>query len=176
VHDRAEVAELADALRSGRSGREPVGVRVSPSAPSDLPAAPPITGDPRPGQPGGPDTATTPPPPNLDLAVLAHLRGYPEELRRFSNLLKQVHPHGRSAVEYFLSREVAADSFLAALCRLVQAGEDLVTVVEAADLLGTRPARVMELAESPSFPRPLWGEGRQRVWRRADIADRPASG
>ncbi len=29
----AEVAELADALRSGRSGRKPVGVRVPPSAP-----------------------------------------------------------------------------------------------------------------------------------------------
>jgi hypothetical protein len=24
---------------------------------------------------------------NFDLAVLAHLRGYPEELRRFSNLI-----------------------------------------------------------------------------------------
>src|SRR5213075_136387 len=31
---RAEVAELADALRSGRSGSTPVGVRVPPSAPA----------------------------------------------------------------------------------------------------------------------------------------------
>src|SRR5262245_4872781 len=31
---RAEVAELADALRSGRSGSTPVGVRVPASAPS----------------------------------------------------------------------------------------------------------------------------------------------
>lgn len=30
---RAEVAELADALRSGRSGGNPVGVQISPSAP-----------------------------------------------------------------------------------------------------------------------------------------------
>src|SRR3990172_12581577 len=30
----AEVAELVDALRSGRSGGSPVGVRVSPSAPA----------------------------------------------------------------------------------------------------------------------------------------------
>ncbi len=33
---RAEVAELADALRSGRSGRKPVWVRVPPSAPFPL--------------------------------------------------------------------------------------------------------------------------------------------
>ncbi len=31
---RAEVVELVDALRSGRSGSNPVGVRVPPSAPS----------------------------------------------------------------------------------------------------------------------------------------------
>ena len=30
---RAEVVELVDALRSGRSGSNPVGVRVPPSAP-----------------------------------------------------------------------------------------------------------------------------------------------
>jgi hypothetical protein len=108
--------------------------------------------------------------PDLDYAVLTHLRGYPEDLRRFSNLMKQSHPHGRTAVEFFLAREVAADSFVAALCRLVQSGEDIVTVVEAADLLGTPPARVLDLARSPGFPRPLSGEDRHQVWRRADIA------
>ena len=33
VLTRAEVVELVDALRSGRSGSNPVGVRVPPSAP-----------------------------------------------------------------------------------------------------------------------------------------------
>ena len=33
---RAEVVELVDALRSGRSGSNPVGVRVPPSAPTQM--------------------------------------------------------------------------------------------------------------------------------------------
>jgi hypothetical protein len=33
---RAEVVELVDALRSGRSGSNPVGVRVPPSAPAQM--------------------------------------------------------------------------------------------------------------------------------------------
>jgi hypothetical protein len=33
---RAEVVELVDALRSGRSGSNPVGVRVPPSAPVQM--------------------------------------------------------------------------------------------------------------------------------------------
>ena len=33
-HLLAEVAESADALRSGRSGLKPVGVQIPPSAPS----------------------------------------------------------------------------------------------------------------------------------------------
>src|SRR5437870_11842707 len=106
--------------------------------------------------------------PDLDLAVLGHLRGYPDELRRFSNLMKQA--HGRTAVEFFLSRPVADDSFITILCRLVQAGEDIVTVVEAADVLHVPPARVLELAAAPGFPRPLSGEGRHQVWHRADVA------
>ncbi len=107
--------------------------------------------------------------PDRDLAVLAHLRGYPEELRRFSNLMKQVHPTGRTATDFFLSRPVATDSFVAELCRLVQAGEDFVTVVEAADIIKVPPARILELAAAPGFPRPLSGDGRHQVWRRADI-------
>ncbi len=108
-------------------------------------------------------------PSDLDLAVLAHLRGYPEELRRFSNLMKQAHPNGRTAAEFFLSRPVAEGSFVAELCRLVQAGEDIATVVEAAEVLHVTPTGVLELAPAPGFPRPLWGVGRHMLWRRGDI-------
>ena len=33
----------------------------------------------------------------VDVKVLEHLRGYPEELRRYSNLMKQSHPRGPSS-------------------------------------------------------------------------------
>ena len=108
-------------------------------------------------------------PADLDLAILAHLRGYPDELRRFSNLMKQGHLQGRAAADYFLSREVSADSFVAALARLTQGGEDVVTVVEAAELLDRPPAQVLLLAARPGFPAPLFGEDRHQIWRRADI-------
>ena len=62
----------------------------------------------------------TPSPENLDLMVLRHLRGFPDELHRFSNAVKQA--HGRSAVDLFLSRPAPPDSFLAALCRAVLDG------------------------------------------------------
>jgi hypothetical protein len=106
---------------------------------------------------------------DLDLVVLAHLRGYPEELRRFSNLMKQAHPNGRAAAKFFLSRPVAEGSFVAELCRLVHAGEDIATVVEVAEVLHLSPARVLELAPAPGFPRPLSGVGRHMLWRRGDI-------
>ncbi len=102
----------------------------------------------------------------LDLRVLSHLRGYPEELRRFSNLMKQAHPRGRAAVEFFLARPVAGGSFIASLCRLIQEGEEVVTLVEAAELLGVSPA---DLMDSPTLPPPLAGAGRHRLWRRQDI-------
>jgi len=58
---------------------------------------------------------------------------------------------------------------VAALCRLMKVGEDIVTVVEAAEMLGIHPARLLEFAAAPGFPPPVWGEGRRQVWRRADI-------
>jgi len=151
---------MADALRSGRSGRKPVGVRVSPSAPSArlTQEDPPVDATPR----------------DLDLAILAHLRGYPEELRRFSNLIKQANPHGRTAAEFYLSRPVAEETFLAALIRFVRTGEDIVTVVEAAELLGIPPSALLEPAHRDDLPAPLWGEGRYRLWRRADVLARRA--
>ncbi len=83
--------------------------------------------------------------------------------------MKQAHPHGRTAAQFFLERPVAEDSFVAALCRFVQAGEDIVTVVEAADLLGWAPSRLLDPARLAGLPRPLRGEGRYQLWRRADI-------
>src|SRR2546427_2727452 len=72
----------------------------------------------------------------LDFAVLEHLRGYPEELHRYANLMKQTHPRGMSAVEFLLRRAGAQDGFLETICRMVKGGETAVTAVEAG-----RPAR-----------------------------------
>jgi hypothetical protein len=114
---------------------------------------------------------------DLDLAVLAHLRGFPDELRRFSNLMKQSHSEGGTAIAFYLSRPAAEDSFVLALCRLVLAGEAVATVVEAAELLGVTPVRLLEWASGPDFPRPIWGQGRHQLWRRADLSTlRPADG
>jgi hypothetical protein len=86
--------------------------------------------------------------------------------------MKQAHPQGRSAAEFFLTLPVAEGSFVAALVRFLQAGEDIVTVVEAAELLGDTPSALLEPARLSTLPPPLAGEGRYRVWRRADVVAR----
>lgn len=86
--------------------------------------------------------------------------------------MKQAHPHGRTATQFFLSRPVAEDSFVAAVCRFVAAGEDVVTVVEAAEVLGVSPSALLDPARADDLPPPLWGAGRYRLWRRADVGER----
>ncbi len=102
----------------------------------------------------------------LDYRVLAHLRGYPEELRRYTTLMKQAHPRGLSAAQFLLTRAGAGEGFLEAVCRLVSDGVDVVTAVEAAEMVGGPPA---ELAARPGFPAPLHGAGTRALWRRADV-------
>ncbi|MHB8732238.1 MAG: hypothetical protein ACYDAB_10665 [bacterium] len=106
-------------------------------------------------------------PSTLDATVLHHLRGFPEELQRFGNVLKQA--HGRSAVEFFLSRPAPADSFLAALCRAARDGEEIVTVIETAEILRRPPAALLTPESEAALPQPWWGAGRHRLWRRGDI-------
>src|SRR3989337_2091581 len=53
-----------------------------------------------------------------DTLVLAHLRGYPEELRHYSNLIKQAHPRGMSALDFVLRRPAASDSSFATARRM----------------------------------------------------------
>lgn len=106
----------------------------------------------------------------LDFKVLQHLRGYPEELRRYSNLLKQVHPRGTSAVHFLLKRPSSPDGFVEAVCRLVRDGEEIVSAVEAAELAATPPKMFFDqIASRPDFPPPLFSRGYRVVWRRADV-------
>lgn len=105
----------------------------------------------------------------VDYRVLAHLRGYPAHLRRYTTVMKQAHPRGRSAAEFLLTRAGAGDGFLEAVCRLVTEGVDVVTAVEAAEMAGLPPAAAGGLADRPGFPAPLYGRGREALWRRADV-------
>ena len=117
-----------------------------------------------------------------DTLILAHLRGYPEELRHYSNLIKQAHPRGMSALDFVLRRPAASDSFIAAICRAVAAGESVLSAVEAAERFGVNPRAFLEtIASQPDFPAPLFASENRRIWRAADIearaeANRPAEG
>jgi len=105
----------------------------------------------------------------LDVKVLAHLRGYPEELRRYSNLIKQTHPRGASAVEFLLKRPPSGD-FVEAVARLIRDGEEIVTAVEAAELAGVPPRTFLEeIASRADFPAPLYRREHRAVWRRAAV-------
>ncbi len=104
-----------------------------------------------------------------DVRVLEHLRGYPEDLRRYSNLLKQTHPRGVSAVEFLLKRPQTGD-FVEAICRFVRDGEEIVTAVEAAELAGVSPrAFLEEIASRADFPAALFRQEHRALWRRADV-------
>ena len=105
-----------------------------------------------------------------DTLVLQHLRGYPEELRHYSNLIKQAHPRGMSALDFVLRRPAASDSFIAAICRLVAAGEAVLSAVEAAERFEVPPRTFLEtIAARPDFPPPLFGHDEKRVWRAGDV-------
>ena len=99
----------------------------------------------------------------LDFAVLEHLRGYPEELHRYANLMKQTHPRGMSAVEFLLGRAGAQDGFLETICRMIKGGE-------AAELAGVPPRAFLEdVAARPGFPAPVFRREHRAVWRKQDI-------
>jgi len=105
-----------------------------------------------------------------DTLALQHLRGYPEELRHYSNLIKQAHPRGMSALDFVLRRPAASDSFIAAVCRLVAAGEEILSAVEAAERFGVSPRVFLEeIASRPHFPAPLFAHAEKRLWRAADV-------
>ncbi len=106
----------------------------------------------------------------LDFKVLQHLRGYPEELRRYSNLMKQAHPRGISAVEFLLKRPPSPNGFIEAVCRFVRDGEDILSAVEAAERIGLSPHAFLErVAADSDFPPPLFGTEHRKVWRSADV-------
>lgn len=105
-----------------------------------------------------------------DVDLLTHLRGYPEELKHFSNLMKQSHPHGRSAIEFLTGRAVARPSFLDALARAARGGEAVLSAVEAAERFGVPPRRFLdEVASREGFPPPLFREEHKALWRAEDV-------
>lgn len=105
-----------------------------------------------------------------DLKVLAHLRGYPEDLRHYSNLIKQAHPRGASALRHILGRPASSASLIAAVCRYVAEGIPIASAIEAADLFGVPPRQFLdEIASRADFPAPLFAVDHRRIWRLADL-------
>ena len=105
----------------------------------------------------------------VDFKVLEHLRGYPEELRRYANLMKQSHPRGQSAVEFLLKRPSSGD-FVEAVCRFVRDGVDVVTAVEAAESAGLSPREFLaRVAPRADFPAPLFRREHRALWARDGV-------
>jgi hypothetical protein len=115
-----------------------------------------------------------PPEPNpadaaLDLAVIAHLRGFPEDLERYANLVKHAHPKGKSAVALIIHRP--GSGFLRRLCELVASGEDVVTTVEAAELVGVTVEGLLARLEGGTLPAPLFRQGTRVIWSRPTLVE-----
>lgn len=109
-------------------------------------------------------------PVSRDFEVLQHLRGYPEELHRFANLMKQTHPRGMSAAQFLLNRAGAQNGFLETICRMVINNETLLTAVEAAELAGVAPKAFLEsVAAQPAFPPPIFRQEHRAIWHKADV-------
>jgi len=105
-----------------------------------------------------------------DLKVLAHLRGYPEDLRHYSNLIKQAHPRGISALRQVLGRPASSASLIAAVCRYVAEGVPIASAIEAADLFSVPPRQFLDdIASLTDFPPPLFAADHRRIWRLADL-------
>lgn len=105
-----------------------------------------------------------------DLKVLAHLRGYPEDLRHYSNLIKQAHPRGMSALRQVLNRPASSASLIAAVCRYVADGVPIASAIEAAELFDVAPRAFLDdIASRPDFPAPLFAADHRRIWRLADL-------
>lgn len=105
-----------------------------------------------------------------DLKVLAHLRGYADELKTFSNTIKQANPRGMSALRLVLGRPASTTSLVAAVCRYVADGIAIASAVEAAERFGVPPRRFLdEVAARPDFPTPLFAHEHRRLWRLADV-------
>lgn len=105
-----------------------------------------------------------------DIDLLAHLRGYPDEVKHFSNLMKQSHPHGRSAIGFLTGRPVAKPSFLGTLAQAARDGVPVLSAVEAAERFGVPPRQFLdEIASRADFPPPLFREAHKALWRAEDV-------
>ncbi len=113
--------------------------------------------------PSGPNPADA----SLDLVVLSHLRGFPQDLRRYSNLIKHAHPQGKSAVAIMIQRP--GSGFLRRLCELVASGEDVVTTMEAAELIGVPAETLLARLQAGTLPKPLYHAGVRVIWSRAAL-------